>query len=289
MVSSADLKKFQAIVLSHWKKYGRHDLPWRKMTDPYKILVSEVMLQQTQVERVMPYYRAFLREFPTVRALARAPLSDVLRAWSGLGYNRRAKLLHDTARAVVAECEGVFPRDLVALMALPGIGPYTAGAIRAFAFNEPGVFIETNIRTVILHHAELLHLSDGRHSTGTVRDGEIAEILEKAARGQDPRTWYSAMMDYGAHLKKSGVRLNHKSAHYAKQSTFEGSLRQVRGAILRALSGGPKTTVQLRRQVGKYISLSDIAQRLELAGVSLERDGLIERAGAHWRIHEGHA
>ena len=248
--SQKGVRAFRKIVLDHWKKHGRHDLPWRQTTDPYKILVSEIMLQQTQVERVIPFYMNFLQKFPSSRALAKAPLTDVLRAWSGLGYNRRAKLLQETARAVVTTHGGIFPSERDSLVALPGIGPYTAGAIRAFAFNEPGFFIETNIRTAILHHFYPDQLrSKGIEQPG-VKDADILVILKAATKGQDSREWYSALMDYGAHLKKSGVRINNKSAHYAKQSKFEGSLRQVRGAIVRELLKAPAAEREIIANTG---------------------------------------
>jgi A/G-specific adenine glycosylase len=143
---------FRRTVWAHYKKHGRHTLPWRATRDPYRILVSEVMLQQTQVERVIPFYTDFLKKFPSARALARAPLAEVLRAWQGLGYNRRARLLRETARAVTDDHGGRFPTSVEALEKLPGIGPYTARALAAFAHNRGSVFIETNIRTAVMHH-----------------------------------------------------------------------------------------------------------------------------------------
>ncbi len=227
-----DIIKFRKKVLGYWEKSGRHNLPWRKTKDPYKILVSEVMLQQTQVSRVVTKYREFLKKFSTVKKLADAPLIDVLRVWSGLGYNRRAKYLHDAAKQLVLSLDDrtiIVPSRYEELRALPGVGDYTAKAVRVFAFNEPEVLVETNIRTAFIHHfskiwTRRVHISDG----------EIFPLAQEAAKGQDPREWHWALMDYGAYLKKSGVKLNEKSAHYMKQSKFEGSLRQVRGAILRA-------------------------------------------------------
>ena len=145
-------REFVARVWEYYKAHGRHDLPWRKTTDPYKILVSELMLQQTQVDRVLLKYKAFLKLFPTARRLAAAPLGDVLRAWQGLGYNRRAKFLHQAAQYVTNELKGRWPKDEAGLLALPGVGPYTARAVLAFAYNEPVVLIETNVRQVFLHH-----------------------------------------------------------------------------------------------------------------------------------------
>src|SRR3989344_3466370 len=150
--SAREIRKFRRKVWEYWKKNGRHDLPWRKTKDPYRILVSEMMLQQTQVPRVTEKYKEFLKKFPTVRALAKAPLSDVLKVWSGLGYNRRAKYLHDAAKQLMLFSRG---RVFIAsdeLRKLPGIGPYTAAAVRVFAFNEPDILIETNIPAAYLHH-----------------------------------------------------------------------------------------------------------------------------------------
>jgi len=253
---------FRSIVWRHWKKHGRHDLPWRKTKDPYNILISEVMLQQTQVPRVLPKYKEFLRTFPTVRALANAPLPEVLKVWSGLGYNRRAKFLHEAARKIVDEYRGLFPKNADTLRALPGIGDYTAKAVCVFAFNQPHVLIETNIRTAIFHH---FYRGESYVSESYVSDKEVLEIAEKGTKGQDPREWHSALMDYGAHLKASGVRLNARSKHYTKQSKFEGSLRQVRGVILKALVKGENV---------KNLKTS-YDNRFDEAFASLVHDGLI--------------
>lgn len=255
-----NFKKFQTTVLAHWRKNGRHNLPWRKTTDPYKILVSEMMLQQTQVARVIPKYREFLNKYPTVKKLAAAPLIDVLRVWSGLGYNRRAKYLHDAAKAIVGVHEGLFPKGYEELCALPGVGDYTAKAVRVFAHKESEILIETNIRTVFLHHYSHSNVLQKT----AIRDSEILRFAQDAAKGKDPREWHWALMDYGAYLKKSGVKLNPKSAHYSKQSKFEGSLRQVRGAILRAYSRGEKINGLQNRYNGFNQALA-----------SLARDGLL--------------
>ena len=218
------------------------------------------MLQQTQVPRVEGKYREFLRAFPNVCALAEAPLADVLKVWSGLGYNRRAKFLHDMAKEVTANHNGRIPKDYAGLRALPGVGDYTAKAVRVFAFNEPEILIETNIRTVFFLHFYSSVLQKTR-----IRDEQIVPLARATAKKQDPRLWHSALMDYGAHLKASGVRINARSKHYAKQSKFEGSLRQVRGAILKAFAK-ELPLVEVRT---KYKS------RFEAALNSLIRDGLI--------------
>ena len=248
---------FRRTVWNHWKKNGRHNLPWRKTQDPYKILVSEVMLQQTQVPRVLPKYKEFLRTFPTVRVLAEAQLPDVLRVWSGLGYNRRAKFLHDAAKEIVAKYGGRVPKDAAALRELPGIGDYTAKAVCVFSFNQQHTLIETNIRTVYIHH-----FCQGRTS---VSDVEVLEIAKRAAMRQGSREWHSALMDYGTHLRASGVRLNARSKHYTKQSKFEGSLRQVRGAILKAMTRGMSIDEVQKQYQRQFAS----------AFRSLQKEGLI--------------
>ncbi len=231
------------IVKRYYKKHGRHDLPWRHTTDAYKIAVSEIMLQQTQVARVIEKYQEFLKKFPTLRALAKAPLSDVLRIWSGLGYNRRAKFLHQMAQSIVRDHKGKFPTTYEALKSLPGIGPYTAGAIYAFAYNKPFPVIETNIRTVYIHH--FFPKKD------KVLDIDLMKIIEKTLDQKNPREWYWALMDYGSHLKQTGNKVHRASKHYTKQSKFEGSKRQIRGAIMRELLKGPATIVKIVKEIEK--------------------------------------
>ncbi len=257
---------FRATVWKYWKEHGRHDLPWRKTSDPYKILVSEVMLQQTQVERVIPYYRTFLKQFPNVKTLAEAPLSEVLKLWQGLGYNRRAKMLHEAAKYILSHqpvytaskntrLNLVFPGSAAELQKLPGIGPYTAGAVAAFAYNQDGIFIETNIRTAITHHffpASVTGKENRIRNTtiygsisDSVDDAQILSILKEMHPNGKAREWYAALMDYGAHLKRSGVRINARAKGYTKQSAFKGSGREVRGAILRTLTQGGATRTKL--------------------------------------------
>lgn len=243
---------FKKAVWSYYRKHGRHALPWRETRDPYRILVSEVMLQQTQVDRVIPFYNAFLKKFPTTRALARAPLGDVLRAWQGLGYNRRAKYLHSAAKEIVAKHGGKLPRSHAELVALPGIGTYTAAAVRAFAWNELDVFIETNIRAAIIRH--FFPKRSG------VRDTEIAEVLTEMLQKRKNREWYWALMDYGSYLKKTEGNASRQSAHHVRQKPFKGSDREIRGAILKLLVAKsctedfllcslPFSAVRVRRQL----------------------------------------
>lgn len=269
-MSSNKVEKLRNEVWDYYKKNGRHDLPWRKTNDPYKIMVSEIMLQQTQVHRVVEKYREFLRKFPNVRALARAELSDVLRVWSGMGYNKRAKYLKDAARHIVDENGGRVPKAMILLRKLPGVGPYTASAIRVFAFNQPDVLIETNVRAVFIQHF-FPHIP-------IILDSEILEHAKNAAEGQDPRKWHWALMDYGVHIKKLHQNPTRKSAHYVMQSSFDGSLRQVRGAVLKLLHTGSHGDLALAKK------LSFAQSRIHKALESLRQDGLILSEKGSWRI-----
>ncbi len=222
--ASAKIKTLVWEARRHYHEEARVHLPWRATRDPYKILVSEIMLQQTQVERVIPYYKKFIRSFPSAKVLARVSLHEVLNHWQGLGYNRRAKYLQEAAKVIAKKG---FPKEVADMEQLPGVGHYTARAVAAFAYNKPEVFVETNIRTVFFHHLP------GRKRT----DKQLLKLVEQALveSRMEPREFYSALMDYGSHLKKQGIMLNAKSAHYKKQSTFKGSARELRGAILREL------------------------------------------------------
>lgn len=197
------------------------------------------MLQQTQVDRVIPYYKAFLKKFPTVKALAKAPLSEVLRLWQGLGYNRRAKMLHEAAKASMSNHGGRIPQNYEELITLPGVGDYTAKAVRVFAFNKPEVMIETNIRAAFLHH----FFSRKQQ----VEDNTLLPIIEKTLDNKKPREWYAALMDYGAYLKRTLPNPSRKSAHHTKQSPFKGSDREIRGALLKKAATEPLTDAVIQR------------------------------------------
>ena len=258
---------FRRRVWNFYKKHGRHDLPWRATRDPYKILVSEVMLQQTQVERVIPYYRAFIKKYPTARRLAAAPLAEVLKAWQGLGYNRRAKMLREAANKLSRVRLRADDSELIEkLEALPGVGSYTARAVAAFAFDRDTVFVETNIRTAVIHH----FFQDRK----SITDKEILAVLETVMPQGRSREWNLALMDYGAHLKRSGIRLNRRSRHYVKQSKFAGSSRQVRGEILKALSN--ETPLARVRKI--------FSTQFDAALATLAKDGLIKKEGRVWRV-----
>lgn len=243
MITEERKQAFLELLWEHYRQRGRHDLPWRiaepdGQFDPYKIMVSELMLQQTQVSRVIPKYEAFLAQFPTAKHLAQAELGAVLRAWQGLGYNRRAKFLWQASQRVAKEAS--FPSSLEELVALPGVGANTAGAIMAYAWNKPVVFIETNIRTVIIHHFA--------PEAQNVSDSFIREVVNTVLDVEHPREFYWALMDYGAFIKTQ-VRNNSQSKHYAKQSSFQGSRRQVRGKVLRLLADHPHSLSDLETEI----------------------------------------
>lgn len=267
------LVAFKKKVWAEYRARGRHNLPWRKTRDPYRILVSEIMLQQTQVARVIPFYKKFLKQFPNMRALARAPLSAVLRIWQGLGYGRRAKFLHSAAREIVEKHGGRVPSEEATLLALPGIGIYTAGALRALAFGEGSVPVETNIRTALFHH-----FFPNRKK---VSDAELSTLLKKM-ESRNTREWFLALMDYGASLKARGVRRNTQSAHHTPQKPFRGSQREVRGRVLRALAEKPQSKSALLR------TLSIFPRECTLSVlVALQKENLISRKHRIFFLGEG--
>lgn len=245
------------------------------------------MLQQTQVERVIPKFLAFIEQFPDEQALARASLADVLRLWSGLGYNRRAKFLHEAAKRVTAL--GEFPATQKDLQELPGVGPNTAGAIMAYAYNQPVVFVETNIRAVYFHHFF--------SGTDQVDDKQIIELLKQTmplgegkeqperriysahdamrkTRGLSygPKAFYWALMDYGSWIKRQGIGRVSQSKHYKKQSPLRGSVREIRGRIIRQLAISD-TNKALLAEIIPY------DERFEPALEGLIRDGLVMEKG----------
>ena len=253
-----NLSKFKKTIWDYYKTHGRHDLPWRKTKDPYKILVSEIMLQQTQVPRVIEKYKSFLRKFPTVESLTKASLKDVLLEWQGLGYNRRAKYLKLCAEKVVHEYNGRFPQTHKELVALPGIGPATAGDILAFAYNIPVPVIETNIRSVFIHFffpaslppsLKLQRTSKLRRTSPLISDKDILPLIEKVLDKNNPREWYWALFDYGAHLKQTR-NPNTQSTHYVKQSPFKGSNREKRSHILKLILTAPKSEKEIVETLG---------------------------------------
>ncbi len=234
-------------------------MPWREEPTFYHVLVSELMLQQTQVDRVRLKFAEFMQAFPTIESLAHAPLSNVLVVWQGLGYNRRAKYLHEAARYVVMN--GI-PNTREELIKLPGVGTNTAGAIMNYVYEVPTVFIETNIRSVYFHH----FFADSQD----ISDKELYEYVEKTIDHESPREWFYALMDYGTFLKKAGSGRLDTSRHYKKQSKLKGSVREIRGEIVRVLTSGPLLEADLMRQV-------TVDDRYEKALTGLMQDGLIHK------------
>ncbi len=220
------LKSFQQKVYDFYAS-NKREFAWRTTDNPYYIVVSEIMLQQTQTHRVVDKFDQWINLFPTLTSLSKAPQDKVLAAWQGLGYNRRALALKAFAERVVNEFDDTIPNDPSVLQTFRGIGPYTASAICTFAFNKPSVFIETNIRAVYIH--------EFFPKEKEVHDKQLMPLIERTLDTEEPREWYYALMDYGVMLKKTHKNPSRKSAHHAKQSAFEGSDRQVRGAILKML------------------------------------------------------
>lgn len=220
------VQELQHTVWSYYYQ-NRRSFVWREIITPYNVFVSEVMLQQTQTYRVESKFQQFMTLFPTFKALAEADQADVICAWQGLGYNRRARSLHQSAQIIMRDYGGILPDDPEVLDLLPGIGPATAASITAFAFNKSTVFIETNIRSVFLHHCFPNQID--------ISDIQLLPLVAQSVDQQNPREWYYALMDYGVFLKKSLPNPCRKSKHHTKQSPFEGSERQIRGMILKVL------------------------------------------------------
>jgi A/G-specific adenine glycosylase len=261
---------FKHTVRTYFQAHGRV-LPWRQTDDPYQILVSEIMLQQTQVERVASKYRDFVRKFPDFTALNRASLQSVLAAWQGLGYNRRARYLKLLAKQVLEVWEGIVPDDPEQLRSLPGIGAATAGAIAAFAFNKPVVFLETNIRTVFLHFFF--------KNRNMVHDKDLIPYVAGTLDRRQPRIWYWALMDLGVMIKQSVVNPSRKSAHYARQSQFQGSDRYVRGQIIRIL------TKQASASISSLVRATGVGkQRMQGILSQLVKERLVEYDGRSYAI-----
>ncbi|KKT43477.1 MAG: A/G-specific adenine glycosylase [Candidatus Wolfebacteria bacterium GW2011_GWE2_44_13] len=261
MTSKKQLEQFKKMVWDYYHA-NRRDFPWRKNINPYRVLVSEIMLQQTQVSRGIIKYKEFLKAFPTFPALAKASNADVLTVWQGLGYNRRALYLKKAAEVVVSEYKGKLPDTPELLVKLPGIGIYTAGAVCAFAFNKPVVFIDTNVRRIYIHH--FFNDKEG------ITDAELIPYIEATLDKENAREWYSALMDYGSILGLKEDNANKRSAHYVKQSKFEGSLRQIRGKILKLVTNNKQVT---RKELQKV--LNETPERIEEAIKGLEKDGML--------------
>jgi len=269
-LTPTEISDFRTLIYDYYRDHPR-SFPWRDTDDPYKIWVSEIMLQQTQAPRVVEKYNAFIAAFPRMQDLAAAPLERLLALWQGLGYNRRALGLQQAAKILTKELGAEVPEDPQLLKALPGIGPYTASAIRAFAFNRPDTFIETNIRRVFLHH--FFPNQEG------ISDEQLMPMIAETVDRNDPRNWYYALMDYGAHLKGEVVNPNRRSRHYTKQSTFEGSDRQIRGFILREMIG------KGQMEENELIRKSDRdPARVKAMLAGLQAEGFLVLEGTKYRI-----
>ena len=281
-ISLERLEEFSATVWERGRELYRA-LPWRDTHDPYAILLSEVMLQQTQVSRVMGRWEQWLETFPTIADLASAPLPPVLELWQGMGYNRRALNLKRCAEEVVAMHDGVVPSDKKALLALPGIGPSTSAGVRIFAFRQPDMYLETNVRAVFIHE-----LFPGRES---VADKELVSLVE-ATCPQDARVraWYYALLDYGAYLKKTMPNPTRRSKHYTRQSKFEGSHRQKRAYLLRRVIDDALSTEDLARDLAQSERASGrqepSVEEVRAILDELEREGFVMRRGDAWLCAE---
>jgi A/G-specific adenine glycosylase len=275
-----------------WGEQVRRDLPWRRTRDPWAVLVAETMLQQTQVARVVPRYSAFMERFPTVGACAAVEAGEVIRRWSGLGYNGRAVRLHAAARVVAGELGGRFPSTLTELQRLPGIGPYTGRAVLAFAFETDAAVVDTNVaRTLARWHGRSL------------RPAEVQELADAALPAGRAWSWNQSLLDLGATVCTAGrpscgscpltgsCRWRRAgcpppdpaagSAHTgSRQSTFEGSDRQGRGRLVRALAAGGVT----RQAVAEVMGWPDDSARAERVALTLVRDGLAVRDGRGYRL-----
>lgn len=229
-MTQKDITKFQKTVLDFYAEHKR-DLPWRphkkRTVIPYEIMVSEYMLQQTQVDRVVPKFLLFIKKFPTMQKLADSKDKELISAWSGLGYNRRAFYLRSTCQLLIKDYKGVISKDPKILKTFPGIGEYMSSILPVFIYNQRNILIETNIRSVYLHY-----FFKGKDS---VTDKEILTLIEETLPYGNLRDWYYALMDYGTYLKKEKKMKNTQSTHYTKQKPFKGSLRFVRGTLLKKL------------------------------------------------------
>ena len=257
--------------LLDWYAVNRRDLPWRRTTDPYAVLVSEIMLQQTQVPRVVPRFDDWLSTWPDLESLAAAPLADVLQRWQGLGYNNRARRLQACAQAAVAAAapgaRAELPRTPQGLRALPGVGPYTARAVLIFAHNDDLAAVDANVRRVLTHELGL------PEELGQKEVQAIADAVLPRGRSRD---WHNALMDYGSLVltaRSTGI------ASLSRQGAFEGSRRQKRARLLRCLlDQGPQPLAELAAALD--LPPAEAADVLERLG----RDGLVVHTGGVWEV-----
>lgn len=281
-ISESRLEEFTQKVWEQGRELYR-DLPWRNTYDPYAILLSEVMLQQTQVSRVLGRWEEWLDAFPTVEALASAPLPPVLELWQGMGYNRRALNLKRCTETLVEEYDGKVPSDKKALLALPGIGPSTSAGIRIFAFRQSDMYLETNVRTVFIH--EFFSSQEG------VSDKVLKELVEMTCpQDESVRDWYYALLDYGAQLKKLVPNPSRKSAQYKRQSKFEGSHRQKRAYLLRRVIDGTSNFSELVEDLARIEEAAgrEAPSSEEVASImgELEEEGFVHEQDGSWLCAE---
>lgn len=264
MVKKTEIVQFQRKILT-WYEANKRDLPWRGTRDPYRILVSEIMSQQTQIARVIPKYNAWMEAFPTVFELAKASTADVLGHWSGLGYNRRALFLQKCAKTVVERFAGKFPQEKEVLKTLPGIGEYTAAAVACFAFNQQVAVVDTNVRKIIL--------TQFPHVSSDISPQEMQNIADALLPQGKAYEWNQALMDYAsAMLKKEKIVV-------PKQSKFKGSNRYYRGQIVKLLLAQKSIA---RAQLAKELSISK-EKCAEILG-GLEKDALVVRSGEYMSL-----
>jgi A/G-specific adenine glycosylase len=271
-LTSYTIRKFRTMVYRYYSHNARDTLPWRNTDDPYHILVSEIMLQQTRIERVLNRYPLFITKFPDFRSLARARPRSLYTVWQGLGYNRRALAVREIARIVARPpYNGQLPSLAEELMSLPFVGQSTAGAVAAFAFQRPSVFMETNIRRVFIHFFF--------REQERVTDRDIIPLIERTLDRKDPRNWYYALMDYGSSLGNLKENPNRKSTQYKKQGPFAGSTRQMRGTILRLIS--EQQNMPVRELAGQlHASLDKMREIID----QLCREGFIKKKGRYIRM-----
>ena len=269
-----DMEKLDFISLvTTYYQTNKRILPWRETIIPYHVVLSEIMLQQTQVSRVLLKFPAFIKRFPTFVSLYKASLTDILQEWQGMGYNRRGKYLKDIATIIHTKYKEIVPEEPELLDELPGIGSATASAIVTYIYNKPTIFIETNIRRVFIHHFF--------HDNQEVDDRDIMPLIDKTLDRDNPRDWYYALMDYGTYLMKIVDNPNKRSKQYVKQSKFEGSVRQVRGAILALLLK--------EKAVSKATFYTLLAYEKEKCNIAIDdllKEGLVHETKGEYRIND---
>ncbi len=269
--SQHELDVFVSTIKAFYRSHKRV-LPWRENITPYGVVISEIMLQQTQVSRVLVKYPDFITQFPHFESLANAPFDEILRRWKGMGYNRRALYLKKISKMIVEVYNNVVPRDPVILDTFPGIGHATAHSIATFIYNKPHIFIETNIRRVFIHHffTQCEYISDA----------DILPLVQRTIDYNNPREWYYALMDYGSYLATQIDNPNRKSKHYTRQSVFEGSNRQLRGKILALLLRSHMNMDQLQAA-----AVADLS-KIEILIAQLQNEGFVVKDKGDYSIRK---